>query len=349
MFSTPLVGHSLVLDSLRAALNRGRLGHAFLFVGESGIGKRRAAQHVAQGLLCSERSPIDLNPCGHCAECVQVAADNHPDFRQAAKPEDKHELPILTIQELCAWLALKSARSGRKVAIVDDADLMNDEAANCFLKTLEEPPAGTLLILLASSAETQLATIVSRCQVIRFGELSTDDAANVLLLLEAVDNAAEAKKLAQWGGGSVGRSLLLAQADWLAVRRTLQEKLSTDSLPAVALTDELQKFIEEAGKEAPAKRARAKHVIRLAADFYRDVLRYQIDPADCHDDDARPFLDRVARRLDADILIDLIDRCLAADYHIGRFLHQSLAVDCWLDDLAQISAGLYVPQVGAMY
>lgn len=342
----PLVGHDAALVQLRRALARGRLGHAFLFVGPPGIGKRRAAAHVAQGLLCETHLAATLDPCGKCAGCKQVEEDSHPDFFAVAKPSDKHEMPIHVIQELCEKLSLKPARGRHKIAVVDDADLLNEEAANCFLKTLEEPPPASLLILLASSVETQLATIVSRCQILRFQELPMEEIAGLLVRLEVTDDPEEAIRLAAWGTGSVGRAIELAQGDWREARRQLLDGLTAAPIQATDLSSKIQEFIDSASKEAVPRRARAKQIIRMAADLFRDGLatasgttvHLSVDPAKAR---------ALAERMDEDSLLDLIDRCLQADYHIGRFLNQTLAIDCWIDDLAQIAAGQYVPPVGS--
>ena len=126
-------------------MRQGRFPHALLFVGPDGIGKRTFSRKLTQALLCETRPDTELDPCEMCPGCLQVEGATHPDFIEAAKPEDKHELPISVIRELCDQFALKPARGGRKVAILDDADDLNEEASNAFLKTLEEPPPGALL------------------------------------------------------------------------------------------------------------------------------------------------------------------------------------------------------------
>src|SRR5208337_765045 len=109
-----------------------------------------------------------LDACDACPACIQVDAGSHPDYHFAAKPPEALEFPIDLMREVCGGFALKSARGRGKVIVIDDADDLNEESANCFLKTLEEPPPRSLLILIGSSLDRQLPTILSRCHAVRF-------------------------------------------------------------------------------------------------------------------------------------------------------------------------------------
>lgn len=342
-----LLGHDGVLERLRAAIARGRLGHAYLFAGPSGVGKRRVARLLAQSLLCERAAPPELRPCNACAACALVDAGAHPDLTEASKPADRHELPISLVQDLCRRLSLKPARGSWKIVVLDDADLLSEEAANCFLKTLEEPPQGSLLILVATSVETQLPTIVSRCQLASFSLLSDAHVAQALLAHRIVADPAEASRLARLASGSVGDACELASEEWRGVRERLLDGLAALPENAGALAQSLQSFVEEAGKDAAPRRARARQLVRLAANFLRAALiagqtgRFPDDDAD------RGRAALLLERASPLVLADLIDRCLEADYHIGRFVQLALAVDGWIDDLAQILSGEYVPMIHA--
>lgn len=332
---TPLVGHERNARLWRRAALTSRLGHAYLFVGPEGIGKRRFARHVAQSLLC-EGGGDAFRPCGCCASCVQVAAGSHPDYLEIRRPLDRAELPISAMQELVAQLALKPARGRRKIAVVDDADDLNEESANCFLKTLEEPPARSLLILVSSSPDAQLATIRSRCQILRFDPLSDAEVAGVLMRIGAARTDEDALRMAALGDGSVGLAVELASPQWGEFRDRLERALVANPVRSSVLAQEVLAFVEEAGKDASSKRRRAVKVVEWTARLYRVALRAACD-SEASGVDARVV--SFGRRVGPDVLGDLIDRCIEAEYHVGRMAQLALAVEAWLDDVGRIASG----------
>ena len=149
-----------------------------------------------------------------------------PTFFRACDPEDKHEFPTELMAELCAAFALKPARGRGKVVLIDDADDLNQESANCFLKTLEEPPPRSVLILIGSTPDRQLPTIVSRCQVMRFAPLSGTTVDDVLKQ-NGVDDAALRQRLVNLSGGSPGFALALADPALLDFRRRLLDSVAS--------------------------------------------------------------------------------------------------------------------------
>ena len=164
---------------LQARRQRDALPHALLLCGAAGLGKRAFAHRFVQGLLCSE--PVDGDACGHCRSCLLVAAGTHPDvvsmtFGVRKDGVQRSEIVVDQIRELSARLAMSSQFGGWQVATIDPADAMNPAAANALLKTLEEPSAQTMLILLADAPWRLPQTIRSRCQRIEFHLPPTADA-----------------------------------------------------------------------------------------------------------------------------------------------------------------------------
>ncbi|HJT77597.1 MAG TPA: DNA polymerase III subunit delta' [Gemmataceae bacterium] len=328
-------GHEAQALAFERAVRRNRLAHAYLFVGPPGVGKRLFAQELAKALLCEGDTGGRFEACDRCAACALVEAGTHPDCFMAARPEERHELPIEVMRELCRAFALRPARGRGKVAILDDADDLNEEAANCFLKTLEEPPPRSVLILVGSSRERQLATIVSRCQVVRFAPLSEELVAEVLRGQE-IEDAGSVERLARLSGGSPGQALALADPALWAFRRTLLEGLARPRPDSVALGEALTQFVEEAGKDSSAQRRRAGLVLRLLIEFLDDALRLRVggEPRLAEEGD-RPLLQALAERADPERLLEVLERCLEGDAQIDRRVQLVLALEALTDALGQ--------------
>ena len=144
---------------LRAAFDAGRLPHSLLILSGPGLGAEALARWIAALALCE--SPD--RPCGRCAACQLLAADSHPDLHVVGVEDDAQQIKVDQVRALIETLALKSYRGGFKVGIIEGAELLNASGANAFLKTLEEPTANTVLILVARPNHRLPATISSRC------------------------------------------------------------------------------------------------------------------------------------------------------------------------------------------
>ena len=149
---------------------RTRIAGAYLFVGPTGVGKETVANHFAKSINCLE---LDEGACGTCISCRKTADGNHPDT-QIVSPSGAW-IRIDQIRELQKRIVYRPYEGIRKVAILREAERMNLEAANCLLKTLEEPPAESVLILLTSNLDALIPTIRSRCQIIKFNPLRPDE------------------------------------------------------------------------------------------------------------------------------------------------------------------------------
>lgn len=342
------MGHDHVATRFRQALERGRLASSFLFVGTEGIGKRRFALGLAQTLLCTVRPEQLMAPCGTCPSCVQVRSLSHPDLDYVCKPEDKSFLPLELLvgdkekrgkEGLCHRLSMKPFMGGRKVAIIDDADYLNPEGANSLLKTLEEPPPRSVLILIGTSPAKQLPTIRSRCQIIRFQPLDASIVSKILVDNGLVDRLEDADRLAQHSGGSVRWATELADPALWSLRESLWKGLSESPIDCVGLSAEILRYAEQSGREGAARRERLRHAIGAATEFYEQLLRstYSYPSYEGRQPESTaPRADRAFPR-DVNVLAQCVERCLDAAEQVDRNAYPATLIECWLDDLAALS------------
>lgn len=217
-----LVGQPRVTQALENALRKRRLGHGLLFLGESGVGRERAALGLASALLCERRGSAGAVPwgCGACSPCRRARSGNHPDVhlvmseaeairRGRAQPDGKRkpssDILVDALRELAGRLRLTAFEGGARVAIIVDAHRMNVSSQNALLKTLEEPGADTVVILLAPHERAVLPTIASRCLRLVFAPLGENE---VRTILQGLGNP-DANERAKRARGSVARALAL--------------------------------------------------------------------------------------------------------------------------------------------
>ncbi|MCC6233145.1 MAG: hypothetical protein IT580_10915 [Verrucomicrobiales bacterium] len=174
----PDARHSVSL--LQRSLERGRLAHAYLFSGESHDLLERVARELATTVNCtgSSSTPAGALPstaCGHCSSCRRIAASLHPDVHWIRAESKTRIIRVDQVRELISTIQLKPTEGRRKVGVLVGADRLQSQSANAFLKTLEEPPSGSLLLLLSTEPERLLETILSRCLRLTFPGAPTPD------------------------------------------------------------------------------------------------------------------------------------------------------------------------------
>jgi DNA polymerase-3 subunit delta' len=245
-----------ILDQLMQWHEAGRLAHAYLFAGPKGIGKFETALALAQRVNCSKGS-ADPSACD-CASCRKIAGGNHPDMLILEKPKDKTGISIDQVRGLIDRLEFRSLEAKVKFAIVKDAELIHEAAANAFLKTLEEPRPGTVLILTTAVPDALLATIRSRCQLVYFSGMSQERLAGVLRDEHGL-SADDAVIMAAFGQGSPGRAVELGE-DFMDRRRAV--------LDAFFLSGDTEAFVKTAG----ADRDSAYEALNIILMALRDAL-----------------------------------------------------------------------------
>jgi DNA polymerase III subunit delta' len=350
MLWNDFLGHEEVRERFRRAVAQGRLGGTYLLVGPSGVGKRRFALKLAQALLCQEIPESELEACGTCRNCQQAIAGSHPDLQYVHCPEDKANIPIETFigprenrlrEGFCYEISLKSYAGGRKVGIIDDADTINQEGANCLLKMLEEPPPGAVIFLLATSLQKQLPTIRSRSQVVQFSPLTPSQVAQILTDQQLIDDPGIIQAMAELSEGSLDRAIEMADPELLEYRTEFLQCLAAHDWDALDLAKRTSKFVEQAGTEAPARRRRLRQLIHIATTFYRQQLRalHGLDPL--ADPGASQAVGQAIRHpeVDTSAITDCIDRCVTAEYQLAANANVATLIECWLDELSCLTYG----------
>ena len=174
-----IIGQDDAVATLRNAMTAGNSSHAYLFVGPQGLGKIAAAQAIAAAYMCPNRTP-EKGGCGECETCRRILRGTHPDVT-VIEPEGAQGYLAEQVRALIHEVQLAPMEAPHKVIVVRSADLFNDASANAFLKTLEEPPANVTIVLLAHTIEPIIPTILSRCVVVRFRPLPTDQMVSILV------------------------------------------------------------------------------------------------------------------------------------------------------------------------
>jgi DNA polymerase-3 subunit delta' len=343
---TGVAGNREVIAGLEAELAR-RPSHAYLFAGPRGVGKSIVARGVAHNLLC-ERSPgasFCCNPaacpvrsaapssgrgrggaataaarCACCAACVQLALGVHPDCVYVARQPNRSDLLIEQVRDLIERLGVRPSRGPRRIAIVDDAETLNLPAQNALLKTLEEPPGHTMMILVASSERALLDTVRSRLRPIRFGPLSAAEIAGVLASSAKLEPE-RAKAIAPLARGSMSRALALAQGEEPPVKELI------DALGRA-------KAIDFAGAQSIAQdlfgaRDQAVENFELIARLLEEMLCFKllgselIAPAP----EAAAAMAEIAARSDAAALAQIASNALAAATAIDEMANSRLQAE----------------------
>lgn len=378
-----VIDQERVVEVLRRSVEQGRVAHAYLFYGPDGAGKRAAALALAQTLLC-ERGGDDA--CGRCLACTKVARMLHPDVHvlfpypadvdehevserlqllaqnpyaatdfvrrpslsDASKTSNKQaSYPVARInEEVRRAMSFKPVEGRYKVAIMTDADLLRTEAANAFLKLLEEPTPRTVFVLTTSRPERLLPTIISRCQRLRFAPLAPASIEVALVEREGLEPD-RAAALARMADGSYTRALDLAENEELMGNR----QLVLDFL-RLAYTRNVDKLVDRVEEMSKMGRERIKGLLGLMLNWLRDLLLYQAmgDEAPLVNVDQRDAVARFCQNLpDADLeaMVRLVE---AAIELIERNVHATLTLTVLGQSLARAMRGphdgrLYVPLV----
>lgn len=341
------VGHQTQRDLLCGTITRRRLAHTYLFVGPEGIGKRTFALKFAQCLLCQRHSEFDFEACETCPGCKQVLARTHPDLYVVGCPEGKREIPIDTFlgpperrgkEGLCHDLSHTPMAGGRKVALICDAEKLNEESANALLKTLEEPPPHSLIILIANQIDSILPTIRSRCQVLRFNPLSAADITDLLLRNGTTTDPEAAANAAAGSEGSLTQAAVLLDETLRSQRDQLFDLLSASKFNSLAVAGFVMEGVEGAGSEAPVQREQAGWYFRFCVEFFRSAMSEMATQRPARIPQVTRFIQHCQPATVEHLtnLTQIIERIVTASTHLDQNVTVPLTVEALFDDIGKM-------------
>ncbi len=318
----PVLGQERAVGTLRAGLRMNRISHAYLFTGPEGIGKRTLALAFAMTLNCqaepAQGQEYPDRPCGICPSCSRLLRWAHPDLIETnlqtqaqamgetggkAKGAPAKELRIESIREMQSTVGLTPYLGRWKVYMIGDAERMNEEASNCLLKTLEEPPAHTVIVVLAPDEVSVLPTIASRCFVVPLREMSRAQVAGALKSYWEVDHE-RAQLGAALSGGRLGYAVsLLSDGDALERRRRALQELSV--LSAAHINDRVNSAAQYARLFTDA-RSEVYELLQHWETWWRDVIATQSAPELVTNVDQLDVLKSLARKYSTRSALDAI-------------------------------------------
>ena len=333
-----IIGHEAAISRLRAAIRNGRLAHAYIFAGPEGLGKTLAARAFAKAILCETRGD---DACGACVACRKFEHGNHEGF-ETIGPEGAGQLvKIEALRQLQHRLAFASAGGEHRVVVIEPAERMRAETANAFLKTLEEPPPGVVMILITAQPAALLDTILSRCQMVRFAPVARDDIGQMLTGQHSAPPDAAALAAAM-SDGSPGHAIGLLDGTLAAERDEIFDALlglTLENTPG--LVAELMQRIKKGGSALSGQRVTARGLLALMLYVFRDILAVTLagDTYPLYSADRREAMHDAAVVFDSRGVLAILDLLIGGIELIGRNVNLEMLLDDLVGRIAQIKAG----------
>jgi len=313
-----IYGHEKQIVILKQALTQNRVGHAYLFSGVDAIGKKTLALEFAKVVNCEKAAEIN-DSCGKCAACLKISRNNHPDifFIEA----EGQFIRINAIREIQKQMTFKPMEGRRRVFIIDNADKMNDQAANALLKTLEEPSPANILILVTAKPYTLPSTIISRCRHMRFNPLGIDTVTKFLIARGNTEKK-NALLLAGLSGGSIGQALELNKDDVIIYRTEILNLLANTKKSEPLSLLALASFFGQEKREI-------KQGFHILQTCFRDALVYKETNNDqmLINQDNSSFIASLASRLSGEQLLQNIELLEKAWATMEQNVNKSLTLE----------------------
>lgn len=332
VFQWPIVGNQNIVNFLQAALLNQEMAHAYLFYGPKGIGKRTVAEYFTKSVFCfNDEQPKEAGqkiiPCNQCQHCQQIIHNVHPDVYWLRKEEDQQNISINQVREMQHRLQLCSFLASYKFAIIEGAETLSIEAWNSLLKILEEPAGKTIIILLTTDIAALPATIVSRCQILKF--LPVSQQVIYRFLLEKGAERGEAHYLASLANGQPGIALAAGKDKSLLEERR-QQIQNIVNIQKGKIWERFQIINELFGHKDSflAMQAKAMPILDCWLTVFRDLILLKsereglINNAFCLMDLRRISLNYKPRQL-----VQIVKDILQTKDFINQNVHPKLAIE----------------------
>lgn len=260
-----IVGHEQIIEHLQNAIEADKVSHAYILNGPDKAGKMMLAKAFAQTLQCEKGG---IEPCMECHSCKQAMSGNQPDIIYV-----RHEKPnTISVDDIRTQInndiVVKPYSSKRKIYIVDEAEKMNQQAQNALLKTIEEPPAYAVLLLLTTNADTFLPTILSRCVRLNLKAVRDEQIKDFLMKKHQLPDY-QADVCVAFAQGNVGKAIQLASSDSF-------NELKSAALQLLKRLDEIELYeMTEAVKQISEYKLEINDYFDLMMIWYRDILYFK--------------------------------------------------------------------------
>ena len=327
-----VIGHETAKRKLRTALENETIGHAYLFIGEERIGKQLMASRFAQALSCEAHTAAETtDSCGQCRACLQITSESYPDLLIVQPEEDtaNPQIKIGQVRDIERHMIYRPLFNSRKICLINDADRLTANAANAFLKTLEDPPEHSLFILITSRPMKLLATVRSRCLTLRFFPASSSQIEGALALKQAIPSE-NAKFLSQISGNRIGAAL---QADVVQLKEHYFQFFELCANPsAFSVTDMLNKA------EQLSKTGSCSDIVDWLSHGLRDLLLASISAREdfllhqSHIDQIR----QLVKGIDPEQLCDLCESLYILEQTSAKNLNAQLVLENFLIHFQQV-------------
>lgn len=327
-----IVGQERAIKILTKSLKENKISSSYIFVGSEGTGKKLTAIEFTKAVNCLNLNK-DLEACEDCQSCSEISKQRSPDLK-IIEPI-KNSIKIEQIREMRKEIGLKPFKNRKKIYIIDKAERMTIEASNCLLKTIEEPPYYAIIILICSKIDPILPTIVSRCQIINFGLISSYKIKEFLLNKNKNIEKEKAEIISKLAQGSIGSALkLLSAEEYFFRREEVLDYLSTISPGKYG--DDIFTKIEKMVSEID----RIEEILEMIKLWYRDILIIkntgdQKYIANC---DKLEILEEKSKIYSQEILIDILDYLEKVEEYLIKNVNKRL-----------IFERLYIKMVGVEY